>query len=200
MCRPRRLRDLKKLARSGAPDMFITLTVNPEVGESPADRARLLVENWRRARRAAIKRFSLKELPFIAIFEKTKRGEPHLHILARSRFIPHEWLSRFMGDAIGAPVVDIRRVKNQKQAVAYVSKYVGKAPHSFEGTKRYWRSQDFAISPGIQEKAARRPGEFFDVVFMDYFTFLELRAMQGQYQGEKNGKAVLYGYGARSRC
>lgn len=86
-------------------------------------------------------------LPFLAVFERTKRGEPHLHIVARADWIGQEWLSRTMDDLIGAPVVDVRRADSAEKVARYIAKYLAKNPQPFEGTKRYWRSQDWALEP-----------------------------------------------------
>lgn len=145
-CRRRRWRELKALGEGGVPNTFITLTVNPAKYMSPSARAQELAHAWRRVRRRALKTFNLQRLPFIAVFEKTKRGEPHLHILCRVPWLPQSWLSAQMEAEIGAPIVDIRRVKNASQAIRYVAKYIGKDPHRFDGVKRYWRSQDYVLA------------------------------------------------------
>lgn len=142
-CAPERQKALRAQARAGHPDKFLTLTVNPAHFDSPVERARQLVRAWRCLRLRAMRRFKLKRLPFLAVFEATKRGEPHLHILLRCRPIPQAWISDQMADLIGAPIVDIRKVKNAGMAAAYVTKYLTKAPHHFASLKRYWASQDW---------------------------------------------------------
>ena len=146
-CRECRRKRLRAEAFRGKPNAFITLTVNPDVGESPTHRAQLLVDAWRKVRRRAKKHWGNKKIPFLAVFEETKKDEPHLHILARLKWIPQDWLSEQMQAEIGAPVVDIRRVNSGKKAAGYVSKYVGKNPEKFEGCKRYWRSLDWFLIP-----------------------------------------------------
>lgn len=143
-CRPMRSRQLRGLAMRGRPDTFLTLTVNPSHGDGPDDRARQLRASWVYLRRAARKRYGYKKLAFLAVFERTKKGEPHLHILMRVKWLDQNWISEVMAARMNAPVVDIRRVKGRKAAAAYVSKYVGKDPSTFKGCKRYWRSQDWA--------------------------------------------------------
>ena len=144
-CQPIRLRQLKGMARAGAPDTFLTLTVNPKSGHTPGERARDLAKAWRLIRKRAIRRYRYAAIPFLAVFEKTKRGEPHLHILMRVKWLDQRWVSTVMKELIGAPIVDIRRVRSVKQAAAYVAKYVGKDPVAFQGCKRYWRSQDWEL-------------------------------------------------------
>lgn len=146
-CHPARCARLRSEAYRGIPNTFITLTVNPEHFKDHHERARRLKLAWTRVRRKAVKSWGNRKIPFLAVFEETASGEPHLHILARSKWIPQDWLSSEMEAEIGAPVVDIRRIHSRKKAAKYVSKYVGKAPEKFHGTKRYWRSLDYMQLP-----------------------------------------------------
>jgi len=97
-------------------------------------------------------------LPYMAFIEKTKLGEPHLHILLRCPFIPQDWLAEQMRDLIGSPVVWIEQVKGTASAVRYVTKYVGKAPAQFGTAKRYWVSHGWVV--GAPPAA---PAEPFDM-------------------------------------
>ena len=153
-CAPRRRRQLVKLAVMGEPNTFITLTVRPDGGSSRIARARALVDAWRVVVRRAKKKYGYRSIPYLAVFEATKAGEPHLHILSRVRWIDQKWLSAQMRALIGAPVVDIRRIDSPGRAAAYVGKYVGKAPGKFGTSKRYWRTRDYA--PGWN---AREPDD-----------------------------------------
>lgn len=162
-CFKRNSARLKKNAYSGRPNKFITLTVNPRWGPDPHFRARQLVDAWRVCRRAIKRRWNGHKVEFLAVFEKTSRGEPHLHILARMNYVQQRWLSNFMLHRIMAPVVDIRMVKSRKQAAAYIAKYISKCPQRFDGTKRHWRSLDYlprlepSGSSAKQERARVRP-------------------------------------------
>lgn len=146
LCQPDRQRQLVALARSGAPTTFITLTSNPRVGTTPASRARMLVDSWRKVVARAKRHYGYEKIVYLAVFEATKRGEPHLHILARSGWIDQRWLSAQMDALMQSPIVDIRRVRSVGMAAAYVSKYVGKEPHRFETCKRYWYSRGWDLS------------------------------------------------------
>ncbi len=77
------------------------------------------------------------------MFEATKRGEPHLHILCRVKWIDQRWLSQQMRGLTGAPIVDIRQVKSQSQVAHYIAKYIGKEPHRFATCKRYWCTRSY---------------------------------------------------------
>lgn len=172
ICLPIRRRQLKRMARDGRPNTFLTLTVNPEEGESPEERACALVDAWRRLRRAAMRRYGYPRLPFLAVFERTRAGEPHLHVLLRVRWLDQSWLSAEMKRMINAPIVDIRRVKGKRQAAAYVAKYVGKKPTHFEGTKRYWRSQDYLRPVRGQKPVMDAEQPVFRVVALNFFKYI----------------------------
>jgi len=128
---------------SGTPNRFITLTVNPRIGESPADRLLLLARAWRVTVQRLRRRYVGHTIDYFAIVEETKNGEPHLHILFRGPFIPQAYLSACMGEIIDSPIVDIRQIKGAREVIRYVAKYVTKAPHHFGTGKRYWSTQDW---------------------------------------------------------
>jgi hypothetical protein len=113
-----------------------------------------LVNAWRNIRQRAIREGLTKKIEFVAIFEETKKGWPHLHILARCDYLPQKWLSDRMEEYTGAPVVDIRRVWNQRHASRYVAKYVSKGPGGFQGTKRYWTSRWYTMGESDSKPVA----------------------------------------------
>ena len=144
-CAPFRIAALKRFGRDGHPTTFLTLTVNPRHGQSPEQRAQELSDAWKIVVKRARRKFTKAPLEYFAIFEATKKGEPHLHILLRAPFIPQRWLSQAMDELIEAPIVDIRRVGSAKNAASYVAKYVGKGPKPFAALKRYWSSKGYQI-------------------------------------------------------
>lgn len=119
------------------------MTCNPARRASPASRARALAQAWPVIVRRACKKYGYRSIPYLCVFEATKKGEPHLHILCRVKWIDQAWLSRQMRDLTGAPIVDIRKVRSVKQAANYISKYIGKAPHRFATCKRYWCTRSY---------------------------------------------------------
>lgn len=124
----------------GAPNRFITLTVNPHAFDSPAERGSRLARAWRDYVREWRRQRPGKELHYLVVLELTKRGEPHLHIMVRGGRVPQKELSDFMANALSAPVVDVRMVREQNQVAKYVSKYISKRPIRLGKLKRYWRS------------------------------------------------------------
>jgi len=132
-------------AASGAPNRFLTLTVNPHIGTDPADRLRLLARAWRVAVQRLRRLYGPDSINYLAIVEETKQGEPHLHILLRSKYIPQSLISSMMKELIDSPIVDIRAIKSIKHVVHYIAKYIAKAPAQFGHAKRYWSSRTWEV-------------------------------------------------------
>src|ERR1700744_1867443 len=156
-CAPYRVAALKRFAMDGQPTTFMTLTVNPATGQSPTDRAQELSNAWKIVVKRARRKWTKAPLEYLAVFEETKKGEPHLHILARAPYIPQGWLSEQMNELISAPVVDIRKVGHAKNAARYVAKYVGKGPKAFAALKRYWSSKGYDLQAPEKEPAKDHP-------------------------------------------
>lgn len=146
-CAPSNKRRVKALAHAGRPTTFITLTASPQAGSTPALAADTLYRAWAQLRRELIVKLKVKRIPFMAVFESTKKARPHLHILARIPYLAQAWLSARMGALAASPIVDIRLVTNRRKAAAYVSKYLAKSPERFPGRKRFWRSLDWVVDP-----------------------------------------------------
>ncbi len=142
-CMPFRLAALKRMATNGHPTTFLTLTVNPATGQSVDDRARKLVDAMRLMIKRARRKFKKSPIEYMAVFEETKRGEPHLHMLMRAPFVPQKWISETMDELISAPIVDIRQVKSARSVAKYVAKYVAKGPKAFAQLKRYWATKGY---------------------------------------------------------
>lgn len=173
LCAPMRARQLIRSAFMGRPDMFLTLTVNPARFHDAHERARMLARAWRLLRLRAMRKYKYKSLPFLAVFEKTKAGEPHLHILLRCKWMSQRWLSEQMDALIGAPIVDVRRVDGVKKIAAYVAKYVGKDPTRFVGAKRYWSSQDYELPDPREDENPPWEEPSFGVHKCSMFMFLK---------------------------
>lgn len=60
------------------------------------------------------------------VFELTKRGTPHMHILCRGSYISKSWLSTHW-NALGIGYITyIQKVKNSRESAAHLCKYLGK--------------------------------------------------------------------------
>ncbi len=172
-CSKDRRRQLINEARSGKPNRFITLTVNPNWFDSPEDRAARLSKAWRLVVAAYRHRWPDREAEYLAVFEATEKGEPHLHIVWRGAWMPQKWLSKQMAKRMGAPVVDIRRVRDQKKVIEYVSKYISKRNIKFGNLKRYWRSKHYLNYSPSKERRKRNEGCYFFRSGKHYTYYLE---------------------------
>lgn len=152
-CLPRRLAALKREALSGNPTTFMTLTVNPQRGESVEIRARELSDALKILVKRARRKWTKSPLEYFAVFEETKKGEPHLHLVMRAPYIPQAWLSNTMAELIGAPIVDIRKVGSARGVAKYVAKYVAKGPRGFGALKRYWSSRGYSLTVKPERKS-----------------------------------------------
>lgn len=152
-CAPIRKKQLQRQAADGNPDKFITLTSRYRPDEmTPHEAAQELVHAWRMVIQRGKRDKVFKDIQYIAVFELTKKGWPHLHILARCSFMAQDWLSARLKQYADSPVCHIRAVKSAKRAAWYVAKYTAKSPEKFEGCKRYWRTRGYDLSPGRQDR------------------------------------------------
>lgn len=124
-CSRRNLAILRGRATAGLPTKLLTLTTRPLKHETPKachDRCRPRITRllgWLRKKYGAIEAMT--------ILERTKRGFPHWHLLVRANYLPQGEISSRWERLTGARVVDIRRIKSDREAVIYVTKYVTKA-------------------------------------------------------------------------
>lgn len=156
-CAPYRVAALKRMAMDGQPTTFLTLTVNPRRGQSPTERAQELSDALKILVKRARRKFAKGPIEYLAVFEETKKGEPHLHVLMRAPFLPQRWLSETMDELIEAPIVDIRRVGHVRNAARYVAKYVGKGPKAFASLKRYWSTPKYDLTRPKKEPSDEKP-------------------------------------------
>lgn len=152
-CFPIRLKQLQRDAANGNPDKFITLTSRRRPDEmTPDEAAQELVHAWRMIVQRAKREKIWTDPQYVAVFELTQNGWPHLHILIRCEYIAHSWLKARMTEYAESPNVWIKKVYNEQHAAWYVAKYCSKGPERFEGCKRYWRTHGYDLSEGKRDK------------------------------------------------
>lgn len=142
-CRAGKRRSLIHLAKAGEPTLFITLTSSEETSNDPNEAAQALVHAWRITVKRIKRHYKIRSFPYITVIEATKKGRPHLHILARAAWLSQRWLSEVMQELIAAPIVWIEAVRATGGVASYLAKYLGKEPAKFLGCKRFWRSLDW---------------------------------------------------------
>lgn len=125
----------------------------------PPERRWTLTGDGRSARKAAIllaittktPRLAYRQMHYMAFLERTKAGEPHLHILLRCPYVPQDWLAEQMLDMLASPVVWIEQVRGVRSAIRYLTKYITKEPAQFGRGKRYWVSRGYEVDQGERE-------------------------------------------------
>lgn len=147
-------------AREGKPNLFMTLTCKPDQYTCPEEAARDMKRGLVALRRRIERRWGVKNIPFIVVFERTKKGWPHMHLLLRAPYMHWKVLRAMWQDINGAHQVDVRFIKKASQVLFYVTKYIGKALHAFEGCKRWWRSHNYST----EEKAEKGGWKLFPSV------------------------------------
>jgi hypothetical protein len=146
-CRPHLTRKLRKQILAGEPNMMITLTQNGSRGESKNHRRRLLGEAIPLLFQMIKRSKNLDHVPYFCVIEQHESGEAHAHILARLPYVHQKWLLKKWRKLMGAAGVFVQRLKTQRGAAHYVSKYLSKAPARFGTMKRFWKSQHWRVTP-----------------------------------------------------
>lgn len=164
VCSENRRKQLIKEAKSGAPDKFLTLTSRRVSGRTPQGAAAELARAWRLVRLRLMRRYKLKKLPFLCVFEQTKAGWPHLHIMLRAPWLDQAIISQWMDEITGSPIVDIRKCDGPSRVAAYVAKYIGKDPHRFGTTKRYWSSKDYDLTTNPREAEEYKASTGWEII------------------------------------
>ena len=132
-------------ARKGKPNLFMTLTSVEGSASSPDEAAREMKRGLVMLRRRIERRWGVKNIPFIVVFERTKKGWPHMHLLLRAPYMHWKVLRAMWKSISGAHEVDVRFIKKQTQVLFYVTKYIGKELAAFKGCKRWWRSHNYEV-------------------------------------------------------
>lgn len=138
---------LRRRLIAGQPDTFITLTTNPTLHLTPSAAFLNATKAVNLLMKVIRRHYPKRRIEYALVWEKTKKGYPHAHILLRAPFIPQAFLSRAWERLSGAPIVDIRRVRTQGEAAAYVSKYLAKDPAVPAGYRRYRTSRQYSAPP-----------------------------------------------------
>lgn len=125
----------------------MTLTVNPAHHSHPDEAFKAASLAINRLVKVIRRHWPNRRLEYGLVWEKTKKGWPHAHLLIRAPWIPQSFLSRTWERLSGAKIVDIRIVRTEGQAAAYVSKYLTKQPAVPPGYRRYRFSFAYAAAP-----------------------------------------------------
>jgi len=153
---------------------FITLTLDTKQ-VARADSEQRLKLAWRRLRKVLYELYP--GLKFIWVYEFTKVGQAHLHLLVNT-YIPQKLLVKLWREASGGSyIVDIRQ-PGVTAVARYISKYVGKeAGRRRAGCLQRENANLFGTSRGIVFQAYRKKSQGWIVVkgsMQSWKEFLEL--------------------------
>jgi len=168
------------------PTKFITLTCNPTKWTDPRHAykgttrqlcimARRIREKW-------------GDFQYLRVLEQTAAGWPHYHMLARTGFIAQKWLSTLWDHLTGAPIVDIRKIKDTDTAIRYATKYLTKQGviaftrrrMSWSKTffpeeqlplrqQSFWQAEDFRHTDPVTYVEVHLPDSLWDVTQSDFW-------------------------------
>lgn len=162
-CGPMRCRELRWKARSANPSIFLTLTIRKGTYATPDEQAREFAKGWRMLRQYLMRELGWSKLAFLCVIEKHKSGWPHMHLLIRSKYIPHQLIRAFWIKRFNSPIIDIKQITSKAMAAVYISKYMAKDPQKYDGTKRYWCSQDWDLIKKEKEQKAKDLDVFYEI-------------------------------------
>lgn len=145
-CAPMRKRQLIAMGFSGEPNRFITITCRRGSHPTAYEAAIALAKSWRTVVQRWRRLQKHHRGEYLCVFEATKNGWPHLHILWRGHWISQKWLSDQLRSLIASPVCWVERLASKSLVAGYVVKYCGKDAHKFGTAKRYWSSKGFCLS------------------------------------------------------
>lgn len=143
---------------AGQPNKFITLTSRRRKGITEEQAARDLSRAWRLCRLRLMRRYKLKQLPFLAVVERHVSGWPHLHLLYRGPFLSQKLISKWMAELCDGPIVHIKALDNPGRAAAYCAKYCSKCVQKIGSAKRYWQSRDYDLRDP-EERGEKKKGQ-----------------------------------------
>ncbi len=142
-CAKRKKRQLLQRLNGASVHALLTLTCNNRLWPNPEEaflRMSVAVNQlFKRIRRAHPE----ATIEYFLVWERTKAGWPHIHILLRAPFIHQHWLAVQWQELTGAPVIDIRSIHGSEQVISYIAKYLSKDPQAPQNMKRYRCSRQF---------------------------------------------------------
>ena len=124
-CGPRKRAAYIKVLASGKPQRELTLTAPAEPNTDPREIAIRMKKAWSVLVKRIRTAYGLFE--YALVWELTKKGTPHAHILFRGSYISKRWLSQQWVSLGFGPVVFIQSVKDSGLHSAHACKYLSKA-------------------------------------------------------------------------
>ena len=110
-----------------------------------------LIKRWRR-------RFPNDPVEYFLVWERTKAGWPHAHVLLKAPPVPKRWLSQTWRELTGSYIVDLQKVSSAIHAAGYLTKYLAKDPQVPTGARRWRRSAAFFVKDENPRPSVLPPG------------------------------------------
>ncbi|MBA7547186.1 hypothetical protein ES705_39592 [subsurface metagenome] len=123
-CAPRKRHAWINRFAAGEPEREMTLTTRADPSLTPVEIATRMKGHWVKFVAEIRKVFGPFE--YALVWELTKAGTPHCHVLTRGSYIPQRWLSSHWHALGEGENVDIRSVKKTRAHAAHLCKYLGK--------------------------------------------------------------------------
>jgi hypothetical protein len=160
VCAGRNKRRLRQRLDGAEAYSLITLTCNPARFNHPNSAFRGMSHAIDTLIKRVRHKYPHAKVEYFLVWERTKAGWPHCHIVFNGPYLPQRWLSHAWKEIIGAPIVDVRRISSHNELVSYVSKYLSKDPQVPTPMKRYRSSRGFfahlvAPPPGVDAEKLR---------------------------------------------
>ncbi len=153
-CGERKIRHFGLKCQNAEPNRLITLTVDTKIWESPRE---AFEGTKRMVTRLAVKvRRAFGEFEYFKVLEVTKKGWPHYHLIVRSGYIPHRFLSDEWNHLTGAPIVDVRKIKKPADVYFYIMKYLAKQKYipwtdrRVSWSKHFFEKENFERAVGLK--------------------------------------------------
>jgi len=168
-CRKRKASKWRGIAQRGQPERFITLTLRATEKLNAREQAHLGKKAFARMVQKIRREFGKFE--YLLIWELTKKGTPHIHLLQRGTYIPKQRLSDLWCEFSGSFIVDIKSIKSDGDVYKYITKYMGKSiaecSEELNGLRILQKSKNYCILPEKEDE----PGDDnkVDVVECWYF-------------------------------
>jgi len=160
-------RQLLARLKDTRPTAFLTLTCDPKRFESSAEAFALMSLRLNTLVKRIRRRIDPAPFAYFVVWERTRSGWPHAHLLIAGPYLPQRWLSRNWQELTGAPIIDIRQVRSPHDAVLYLAKYLTKDLSVPPGCKRFRSSRGFLAPPPPSPLFALWPAAFWQLWHAD---------------------------------
>lgn len=126
---------------------MLTLTCDTKRYDSPEHAARRM--SWALPKLIADMRRWAGDAPveYLAVWERTRAGWPHLHVLLLAPYIPQRLVSQWWQRLTLSPVVFFTALGGSRSGARYVTKYLTKDPDPYGQGRALRASRGFLVEP-----------------------------------------------------